>query len=468
MDIDMSSISKKHKCFNEKELYCLFIYLKKGVFMTFKIKLILKLFCILFLGNIISCSTDDTDYEREDINEEEVPTKIKPSLKEDALKLVGSWSGQGPYMIVGGNPNKAGLVIGTWEFYNDSTYSWIGHNTYGYKYEEEGKWHYNVENKMLVTDSPCSFNWKIEECLEEQWLGTLLNRGGTYTYIRKDKELKIGIATVADYKGTELIVCDTIRNYEFFRGELQCGICYGEEDNNDVETFRKLYANNIHSQISLPKNVVNRGIFNVTLKNLEPNGKYKIAGFMEKDGVTTYGKIKKIINVMPPQDAIYMGGDINAEGYVYFWGKGDLGADKKMHNPVEETGRTSFERNYAYGGKLNYDGPAYAISDLGDNWILPDGNEDKYFWNLSDISKISDTIIRLTATNGNQIYFNVYHPDGYGDTTTIWRSDYYGFNAYTYDFLFTIGSHVWASKISTTQSSYKCYVRPVTKFKVVW
>ena len=129
-----------------------------------------------FMGLAVSACGDDGALEENNGNgngggnggnDGNTPEVIEPSLDEESLKFVGSWTGKGPCSGM--------LVEGTWDFRNDGTYSWLGTTGYGTQYEESGTWHYVAGSKMLVTDSSLDYNWTVEDVSENQWVGTLLN-----------------------------------------------------------------------------------------------------------------------------------------------------------------------------------------------------------------------------------------------------------------------------------------------------
>lgn len=122
-------------------------------------------------------------------SEDNVITVQDATSTDNGQEFVGTWYGRGPYRASGTSYDKFNLVNGTWKFLSDGTYSWSGKNSSGYVYSERGKWHYNVENKMLITDGNCNVIWTINEFSTNQWIGTLMGTvTGTYTYTRQTEE----------------------------------------------------------------------------------------------------------------------------------------------------------------------------------------------------------------------------------------------------------------------------------------
>lgn len=350
---------------------------RKENFMKKRVLFLVQLLCMLCSLFLYSCNDNDGGDESGNSNggsETNQNGSIKPPMGEANLPFVGVWNGQGPYLASGVSYTKFGLVAGTWEFHNDSTYFWVGYNSFGYEYSEEGKWHYNSENKMLITDSPCGFIWQVEEIMANSWVGTMLNsKGGTYTYTRKaDKKVSVGDVRVVDYEKCSLIVKDTIVNYDLCTQDLKCGICYGKKSNSDVSTFTKVYANKVYTQVISDHFgsvcAVTKGIYDVKINNLEENEKYRLCGFIEyEDGTTVYSKkIYNAISITPLENSIYLGEEPHYKnkntksGKVHFWA-GCLNQEGVF---VDLT----------LGGKAGYfekEKVAEALARLGEGWRLP-------------------------------------------------------------------------------------------------
>ena len=330
-------------------------------------------YSLLLIVALCACSKENVKTEGE-VDNNNSPTVISPSLDEETLRFVGIWTGIGPYVASGTSSSKFGLIDGTWEFYNNGKYKWIGYNTYGYKYQMEGVWHYNHSNKMLVTDSELGFNWNVEEIDNGMWVGTLLNsKGGTYTYSRNNIPISCSEIRVVDYKKGGFILKDTIVNYLINRDDIKCGVCYGTELDNDVATFRKVYSNRVYTDtLKLGEDVfgevlkVTPGIFQLEINSLDENGKYKLCNFIEyDDGKTIYGNIYNAICITPPENTVYLG-EIPGSLYntrmlkVPFWTTGYLQKDGNYNETPN-----SDEGFYEYADAMKM------ISDLGEGWSLP-------------------------------------------------------------------------------------------------
>lgn len=392
---------------------------------------ILNLFGLL-LGitfSLVACSDDEINGDAEmggNSGSENTQTSIKPPMEGEGLNLVGSWYGYGPYVASGGNASAYGLVNGIWEFYNDSTYSWIGSNSFGYKYSEKGKWHYSVKNETLTTDSPCGINWKVEEVLESQWVGTLLGaKKGTYTYTRNNIDILPSNIRIVDYKEGGFILKDTLVNYQFNTKEIKCGVCYGTKNNKDISTFKRLYANKIYTDtIYTIYGVQYKKVYNVEINLLEENERYQLCSFIEyNDGNIVYGKIYNAICITPPQNTIYLGEVPDKNKKVYFW------ATKFMAKNETST-------DFTYSEASEY------LSQLGKNWRIPSGTNitgvlDKYINYSNEIQILTDEAGRLdyiqskSKINGNKLCLKLFGPlpvfagsgSSYMRTDDIWISD---------------------------------------------
>lgn len=358
----------------------------------------------IFTVCLFACSNENDSLENESKNETNHNYLIKPPIEGESLKLIGIWNGNGPYVVSGGSTNKYGLVNGTWELCNDGTYSWIGYNSFGYKYSETGKWHYNSENKMLITDGPCGIIWQIEEILDSSWVGTLLNsKEGTYTYNRKEnKEIAVGNIRVIDYKKSELIIKDSITNYLYYAKNLKCGVCYGISSNKDVASYKKVYTNKVYNDTIAIKDVIStryeiiKGVYDVRIDNLEENGKYHLCGFIELDnGATIYGQVYNAISVTPKENSVYMGEEPTF-GKVCFWSVGDLGKDWSFISPQQE--------NLNCYQSSNYEETQKAICNLEEGWSIPKETNFRSFTNnTNNFNDLNRNIFITELISNNEI-----------------------------------------------------------------
>lgn len=365
---------------------------------------------ILATSLFVSCSDDDANglNEPNGGSENSKGTPIKPIVNTENLKFVGRWSGNGPYMASG--VSSYGIVKGEWEFYNDGTYHWEGSNTFGYTYRERGKWHYNTEQNILITDGSCNLIWQIEETSDNAWTGTILNKNQIGTYSRlNDKNISIGNIRIIDYKKESFVIRDTITNHLLYNEEFKCGVCYGEDENFNIHTSPKIYANNVYTDtigtIS-QYNVI--GLYDITLKGLNENGKYQLCSFIElNDGTIIYGKTYNAICITPPENSIYLGEEpIPISKYsniktALFWSRSAIKEDGTFEESVS-----------AYTHDFLYEETAPIINNLGDGWSLPSSSD---FSNLlttmynREISKNEKGKLNLITIrsniNGNYINF---------------------------------------------------------------
>lgn len=361
------------------------------------------------------CACSDEKMPGEDANTEnngggsngeggsDVPTAIKPSMDEESLKFVGGWEGMGPYQASG--TSSFGLVDGCWTFYNDGTYTWLGSNSYGFTTEMEGKWHYNAEKKMLITDSELGFNWTIEEVSGDMWVGTLLNaKGGTYTYRRKEiPSVACSNVRVIDYKKGGFVLKDTVLNYGSYAGTLKCGVCYSlAGEAKEVADYQKVYATEIvtdtvvHVGTIAESSATYRGVYLVELKSLEQEGKYNLCNFIEfEDGSIIYGNIYRAKCVTLPDGAVYLGQQVGTDHKIYCWAKGYLREDGTFNDGVAKVGDM--------GAMFTWEKAETMLASLGDGWVLPTSAE---LYSLKSFVEGNNTIIQVTPNEFNS--YNTY------------------------------------------------------------
>ena len=232
-------------------------------------------------------------------------SSFDPNLDDATAFFVGEWSGKGPYVASGTSSSKYGMVNGVWRFNNDGTYSWRGSNTYGYTYSERGGWHYNKEHRLLITDGSCELVWQIVDTLDGQWTGALVAKDGVYTYARTDANVKVGNVRIVDYATGLLEVQDTLFDMEIANQPFRMGICYGTEDNQNPETFLKVYADSVSRATDT---------YRLMISNLQDEQNYRLRGFVEfTDGKMLFGPECKATCIAPPSRTVFMGGTFYAD-----------------------------------------------------------------------------------------------------------------------------------------------------------
>lgn len=303
---------------------------------------------------------NETDGENENNNDNPNGSFINPDIDNESTFFIGCWEGSGPYCA--SESSQFSVVTGTWWFYNDGNYYWEGYHNW-FKYTETGKWHYNSEKKMLVTDGRAGYIWTIEEKIDNQWVGTQMgNKGGTYSYkriINEADNIYPSNVRIIDYKKNQFVIRDTVKNYELYAGAIKCGVrCINKQDESDV---KMVYTNKIQL----------KGIYDVTIKGLEEDGKYRLCSFIEyPDGNIEYGKEERAICITPPYHCVYLG-ETPTNSNVIFYAKSAIGMDG---NFVEEG-----LHGKAWGYYANNDDEiTKTLKALGKGWRLP-----KYYENTS-------------------------------------------------------------------------------------
>ena len=274
--------------------------------------LILCLACLCGLATV-SCGEDDDVLPEEELpgggQGEDDPQNggngsgeevVTPSLDKESLKFVGVWKGIGPSAKSQGpsyNP-----VEGTWYFKNDSTYQFGS---------ETGKWRYNAENKMLITDNRFGFVWQILELTDGTWLGTLLNeKGGTYTYTRENTSMTIHTGRLQDINQSDITVSYTLSKTEYATESYKYGICIST-DRNLPEGQTNYYYEDTHSEDTL-----------IQIPNLELNTTYYYSAVIDINGRKTYGDTLEYTHHYY-NNAVFMRG-YSANGKPLFIAKGNL------------------------------------------------------------------------------------------------------------------------------------------------
>lgn len=467
---------------------------------------VLNLFVLLLCISLgfTACGEDETDESilnevNNDVNNDGVADDesgstyngTMPTMSGEALKFVGKWYGFGPYVASGTSTSRYGLVNGEWEFHNDSTYTWEGHNSYGREYSENGKWRYNEEEKMIITDSPCGFNWQVSDVIDNQWVGTLLsNKTGTFTYIRQDMRVHPDLVRVIDYKNGGFVVVDTIVNFQFNTERFKYGICYGTSSDNDVSSFTKVYANNLYSDFIRDKygreQYVCDGIYKVEIPNLLANKKYRLCGFLEKsNGEVVYGDVYNALCVIPPQNTIYMGELPDGNGNVRFW------ANTFVEKEYESNGTTN---KYPYNFNRDVNEAITYLSQLGEKWKIPSSDVlssmftySKYGYNkVYEVqgtatgiysSSASGSVVSKSRINGNQLSLLHLHrglmsADYIRSPSIIvtYSNSYYGLWWAISNNSVDDGGNVTGVDCyyENLQNSISSYLLPVYETKVIW
>ncbi len=301
---------------------------------------------------------NETDGGNENNNDNPNGSFINPDIDNESTFFIGCWEGSGPYCA--SESSQFSVVTGTWWFYNDGNYYWEGYHNW-FKYTETGKWHYNSEKKMLVTDGRAGYIWTIEEKIDNQWVGTQMgNKGGTYSYKRVINEadnIYPSNVRIIDYKKNQFVIRDTVKNYELYAGAIKCGVrCINKQDESDV---KMVYTNEIKS----------KGIYDVTIKGLEEDGKYRLCSFIEyPDGNIEYGKEERAICITPTDHCVYLG-ETPTNSKVIFYAKSSIGIDG---NFVEEG---AVGASWSTTSADNDEIITNTLKALGEGWRLPTKSE---------------------------------------------------------------------------------------------
>ena len=271
--------------------------------------------------------------EQGEVENESGGEVVKPNLDEESLKFVGVWQGMGPYSV---NYQSYGLVDGTWSFKNDSTYSYIGYNSYGYSYSETGKWRYNTENKMLITDSHLGFVWQILELRDDAWLGTLLNEeGGTYNYTRKNSSVAIHTGQIWDINQGDITVSYTLSNMEYATEDYKYGICIST-DRNLPDGMTNYYYEDAHSEDTL-----------IQILNLVLNTTYYYSAVIDINGRKVYGDTLEYTHHYY-DNAVFMGA-YSENGNPLFVATGNLIMRSDGSAYIAPSGDYLLNRSYSEG-----------------------------------------------------------------------------------------------------------------------
>ena len=298
----------------------------------------LCLSCLCGLATVSCGEEDEMSPEGELPEQGEVENEsggevVKPNLDEESLKFVGVWQGMGPYSV---NYQSYGLVDGTWSFKNDSTYSYIGYNSYGYSYSETGKWRYNTENKMLITDSHLGFVWQILELRDDAWLGTLLNEeGGTYNYTRKNSSVAIHTGQIWDINQGDITVSYTLSNMEYATEDYKYGICIST-DRNLPDGMTNYYYEDAHSEDTL-----------IQILNLVLNTTYYYSAVIDINGRKVHGDTLEYTHHYY-DNAVFMGA-YSENGNPLFVATGNLIMRSDGSAYIAPSGDYLLNRSYSEG-----------------------------------------------------------------------------------------------------------------------
>lgn len=284
---------------------------------TKNLNIFLAFLSMFFLN--ISCNKDSEESPSlPSGSNSSTPITIDPNIDKESLKFVGIWDGQGPYHASNTPTSSYGLVNGKWIFNSDGTYYWKGTNSYGYETTDNGTWHYNSQNHMLITDSQYNIIWDVIEVTDDSWVATLKSKASTSVYNRENSpKIECKSPYIAVCYGNALMLKFYLYNYLYSRESIMCGICYTDKNTTNKDDFKKIYAKNISSEkISITDGV---GSVLVKVDNLVTGGKYRICSFIEDGNGISYSSIASLVCITIPDDAFCMGPS-GSENMV-FWGQ---------------------------------------------------------------------------------------------------------------------------------------------------
>ena len=456
--------------------------------------LILCFACLCGLATV-SCGDDDDVLPEEELpgggQGEDDPQNggngsgeevVTPGLDGESLKFVGAWRGIGPSAKSQGpsyNP-----VEGTWYFKNDSTYQFGS---------ETGKWRYNAENKMLITDNRFGFVWQILELTDGTWLGTLLNeKGGTYTYTRENTSMTIHTGRLQDINQSDITVSYTLSKTEYATESYKYGICIST-DRNLPEGQTNYYYEDTHSEDTL-----------IQIPNMELNTTYYYSAVIDINGRKIYGDTLEYTHHYY-DNAVFMGG-YSANGKPLFVAKGNLIMRSDGSAYIAPSGDYMLNRSYSEGidewdrfqwgdatgmrteqsdvvsfYKDTYDLPTYqdiASTKLGGLWRMQKVGENPTPASLCEgegTFENNDRTHVTTWTNklsGKSVTYiqakNYYHYEGswHGTYrwTSFWTSTGYRLRSDTRPYNYEHYAYVYYSSSDSETRQYDFnFIRPVTE-----
>lgn len=271
---------------------------------------ILSLTCLLAFS-MYSCDKDDAEILVDESNPEEINNGssstengseevILPMDKEN-LKFIGEWNGVGMR-------NLKSVVNGTWYFYNDSTYEFIGKID---NIHDKGKWHYNAEKKWLITDHEYSCIWEVAEISENNWIGTFQNsHGGTYSYARVTRPLSCETGLLTDINENDVTIAYTIKNIEFAAENYQTGIYLSTSKDMEPGTLTAYTG-------TVTKDGMSAHLTGMTL-----NTTYYYCAFIKTETQEIYGDTLKYIHHYY-DDAVFLG-SYSKNNTPLFWAVGNM------------------------------------------------------------------------------------------------------------------------------------------------
>ena len=277
-----------------------------------KTKIFWLLPLIALAVGVQSCNSNDALDDTVSDGTSAQETTIKPSLDDESMKFVGVWYGKGPYSA--GSKSTYGWINGTWTFYNDGTYSWIGYNSYGYETTDRGKWHYNAEKKLLLTDSSYSIVWEIIEQTEDTWYGTSQSNGQSSMYTKGESpEVEIGSPSLVNIHGNDVTLRIPIKNYLLTTDEYMIGLCYANRDAVDKEAFSRLYTRQVHSS-----SVQGNAYIDITITHFTEDEKYQLCGFIQNKDKRSYSDVFRYTHKYVPEGWLFMN-QYAKDGNPIFW-----------------------------------------------------------------------------------------------------------------------------------------------------
>lgn len=361
-------------------------------------KSIFVLFMALTVGafTVTSCSDDDTDMP----NTSGGTTNPTPVVSQEMRQFAGIWEG------VLYNSERGEYYSSTFSLYSDGTTNFTTYDE-AKKQQVPCKWTYTASDNMLILYYGNGNLWTISRVKKDEWIGTFLNTdGGTYVYRRVSPAPYASSVRVADYRGSSLLVRDTVHHFRTWGRAFRCGVAVGERGNEEVSTYRRVYADGVTASTGTTDVT---GLFDVEIKGLTPDADYTLVGFVETEDSISYGPTFRAKNIVPPANSVFMG-DIDGANAM-FWLNGDLTADGRLYDPTQP-GPVMSQRFMRYTRYVNKyvgyetfpDSARIFLDSLDNGWELPQSVFDVGAIEMIDAGG-KDVIKVTSAINGNVLYF---------------------------------------------------------------